>query len=280
MNVLFAVTWMVLGMQDDPIETYTQLSRKALDRAGLTKVVDDQGSVYWTGGGKDAPALVLLHGVNDQAGTWAGVVPSLATEYRLIVPDLAGHGESEPKTGIITYTLVLERLHSIIAKETTGKVIIAGNSMGGWIGTLYALDHPYKVARLVLEDSSGMAWPLTVPLFPKNREEAKAMMRAVNGPADKTPDAVLDAFLARKDLPMSRFMMPDIVQHLLDMRLPKLSVPVTLIWGRDDGVLPLAYAEALQKAIAGSELRIIDGAAHIPHRQQPEKFVRCLKATC
>ena len=280
MNVLFVVTMMVLGMQDDPIDTYTQLSRRGLDRAGLAKVVDASGSVYWTGGREEAPVLVLLHGVNDQAGTWAGVVPSLVKEYRLIVPDLAGHGESEPKTGVITYALVLERLHSIVEKETRGKVVIAGNSMGGWIGTLYALDHPDKVAQLVLEDSSGMAWPLTVPLFPKNREEAKAMMRAVNGPADRTPDAVLDAFLARKDLPMSRFMMPDIVQHLLDTRLPKLAVPVTLIWGRDDGVLPLAYAEALQKAIPGSELRIIDGAAHIPHRQQPEKFVRCLKATC
>lgn len=280
MNVLLAVTLMVFGTQADPIETYTQLSRKALDRAGLTKVADENGSVYWTGGAQDAPALVLLHGVNDQAGTWAGVAPSLAKDYRLIVPDLAGHGESEPKDGVITYALVLERLHSILEKEAKGKVILAGNSMGGWIATLYALDHPDKVARLVLEDSSGMAWPITVPLFPKDREEAKAMMRAVNGPEDKTSDAVLDAFLARKDLPMSRFMMPDIVQHLLDTRLPKLAVPVTLIWGRDDGVLPLAYAEALQKAIAGSELRIIDGAAHIPHRQQPEKFVRCLKATC
>jgi pimeloyl-ACP methyl ester carboxylesterase len=280
MNTLIAVTMMVLAMPGDPIETYTQLSRKALGEAGLTRRVDDHGSVYWTGGAEKGDTFVLLHGANDQAGTWAGVVPSLASDYRLIVPDLAGHGESEPMTGPISYGVVLERLHAILEKEAKGKVTIAGNSMGGWIGTLYALDHPGRVERLVLEDASGMMWPITVPLFPKNREEAAAMMRAVNGPADKTPDAVLDAFLAKKDLPMSRFAMPDLVQHLLDTRLAKLKVPVTLIWGRDDGVLPLAYAEALQKSIEGSELKVIDGAAHIPHRQQPEKFVRCLKATC
>jgi pimeloyl-ACP methyl ester carboxylesterase len=280
MTTLFGLCLMVFGMQNDPIETYTQLSRKALGQAGLRKVVDDHGSVYWIGGKEDGEALVLLHGVNDQAGTWAAVVPALARDYQLIVPDLAGHGESEPKSGAISYAVVLDRLHSILEKEAKGKLTLAGNSMGGWIATLYALDHPERVQRLVLEDASGMAWPLTVPLFPKNREEAAAMMRAVNGPGDKTPDAVLDAFLARKDLPMSRFMMADVVQHLLDTRLAKLTVPVTLIWGRDDGVLPLAYAEALQKAIEGSELRIIEGAAHIPHRQQPEKFVRCLKATC
>lgn len=280
MNTLIALTLTVLAMQSDPIETYTRLSRAALGEAGLTRRVDDHGSVYWVGGSDQGGTLVLLHGVNDQAGTWAAVVPLLAKEYRLIVPDLAGHGESEPKTGPISYRVVLERLHAILEKEAKGKVTIAGNSMGGWIGTLYALDHPERIERLVLEDASGMMWPITVPLYPKNREEAAAMMRAVNGPGDRTPEAVLDAFLARKDLPLGRFAMSDLVQHLLDTRLPKLQVPVTLVWGRDDGVLPLAYAEAMQKAIEGSELKVIDGAAHIPHRQQPEKFVRCLKATC
>ena len=58
--------------------------------------------------------------------------------------------------------------------------------------------------------------------------------------------------------------------------LPSLRVPTTLIWGKDDGLLPVAYAEALQKKIAGSKLMIIDGAAHMPHRQQPERFLECL----
>ncbi|MBK5258079.1 MAG: alpha/beta hydrolase [Thermoanaerobaculia bacterium] len=279
MKTAVAVGLMILA---SPIDTWIQFSRQQLDRAGLEKVVTSDGAVYWRGGGKKkSETLVLLHGVNDQAGTWFAVVPALARDYRLIIPDLAGHGESEPKSGPITYANMLEQLDAILKSERSRNATLVGNSMGGWIAMLYAFDHPGKVRRLVLEDASGMAWPLSgVPFYPKNREEAAAMMRALNGPDDKTSDEVLDAFLARKDQPLSRFTLPDVLTHLVDARLSELKMPVTLIWGRDDGILPLAYAEALSKRIAGSKLRVIDGAAHIPHRQQPEKFVRCVKGIC
>lgn len=279
MKAALAVALMILA---NPIDTWIQFSRQQLDKAGLEKVVTKEGAVYWKGGGKrKSETLVLLHGVNDQAGTWFTVVPALARDYRLIIPDLAGHGESEPKSGPITYANLLEQLDAILKRERARNVTLVGNSMGGWIAMLYAFDHPGKVRRLVLEDASGMAWPLSgVPLYPKDREDAAAMMRAVNGPDDKTSDELLDAFLARKDQPLSRFTLPDVLTHLVDARLPELKMPVTLIWGRNDGLLPLAYAEALNKRIPGSKLRVIEGAAHIPHRQQPEQFVKCLKGIC
>ncbi len=261
---------------------YVRMTRGVLAAAGFVrKSVGD--TVYWESAGRDSQAspVVFVHGVNDQAGTWFTVVPALARDYRLIIPDLAGHGESEPKIGPITYANLLEQLDAILKRERVRNVTLVGNSMGGWIAMLYAFDHPGKVRRLVLEDASGMAWPLSgVPLYPKNREEAAAMMRAVNGPDDKTSDDVLDAFLARKDQPLSRFTLPDVLTHLVDGRLAELKMPVTLIWGRNDGLLPLAYAETLSKRISGSKLRVIEGAAHIPHRQQPEQFVKCLKGIC
>lgn len=265
----------------DPLDAYVAWSRGELKKAGLARKTTDDGSVYWSGGKSDGKVLVLLHGVNDQAGTWAAVAPLLARDYRLIVPDLAGHGESEPKTGAITYDLILQRLHAVLGAEKVTKTTLAGNSMGGWISMLYALEHPERVERLVLEDSSGMAWDMTgVPLAPANREQAAAMMRAAHGPAVKTPDDVLDALVNRKNTPLSRLSLPDVLQHLLDARFKELKPPVTLIWGRDDGILPLAYAKKLNEQIPGSTLSIIDGAAHIPHRQKPETFVQCLKATC
>jgi pimeloyl-ACP methyl ester carboxylesterase len=262
---------------NDPLQALQKLGRDALTKAGLEKKSDSNGSVYWTGG-KGEKTLVLVHGVNDQAGTWAAVAPQLAKSFRLLIPDLAGHGESEPKTGELPLSMIVARVHAIIEKEATGKVVLAGNSMGGWVSMLYTFEHPDRVERLILEDSSGMAWPLPkVPLLPKNREEMRVALRAVNGAEDKTPDDVIDAMLARKEVPMAR--VREVFESLVDARLASLDIPVTLIWGRNDGLLSLEYAMALSERIKNSKLEVIDGAAHIPHRQQPQKFIACLKAT-
>ena len=256
-------------------------SRDALGAAGLVRQSADK-TVYWASRASERPVLILLHGVNENAGTWAEVVPLLAPHYRLIVPDLAGHGESEPKDGPITYAMMLEEIESLIDREASDrKVTIAGNSMGGWLAMLYAFDHPARVERLVLENASGMAWILgDVPLLPKTREDAVKVLRAVHGPQADTSESALDALLARKNTPMSRIALADAFGHLVDQRLAELTMPVTLIWGRHDGLLPVAYAEALHKKIKGSTLLMIEDAAHIPHRQRPRKFVQCLKATC
>jgi pimeloyl-ACP methyl ester carboxylesterase len=254
-------------------------SRRSLARSGLARKTVGT-TVYWASAPSQRPVLVLLHGANDQAGTWASVVP-LLPEFRLIIPDVAGHGASGPATGPITMNAMVDAIRSVIDHEAAGrKVILAGNSLGGWLSMLYAFEHPDSVERLVLEDASGMAWRLNVPLFPKNREEAALVMRAVHGPDADTSEATLDALLARTNTPMSRIALPDAIGHLVDARLAELKMPVTLIWGRHDGLLPVAYAEALHAKLAGSTLTIIEDAAHIPHRQSPRKFAQCLKTTC
>ncbi len=249
-----------------------------LRRAGLRRKKLD-GIVYWAGG-RGSETLVLVHGVNDQAGSWFAVVAKLAANYKLIVPDLAGHGESEPRTGALSLDLILDKLDAVLAAEHADKVTLAGNSMGGWVSMLYAVRHPERVARLVLEDASGMAWPLpNVPLVPKTREDAILAIKAVRGPNAPTPSIAINALLGMKDAPMARMIATGgFVEHLVDAHLPSLKVPTTIIWGKDDGLLPVAYAETLQKRIAGSKLHVIDGAAHIPHQQQPEKFLACLTA--
>jgi pimeloyl-ACP methyl ester carboxylesterase len=262
-----------------PLEMFLQATREGLVAAGLERV-EHEGSVYFRGGSQGSPVLVLLHGANDQAGTWSAVVPQLVKHYRLIVPDLAGHGESAPSEGPLPLQMILDKVAGIIECEGVEHATFTGNSMGGWISMLYALSHPNRVDRLVLEDASGMAWVVTVPLFSTTREDAILALRAVHGPHAELQEWMIDALLERATAsPMLRVAQAGVLQHLLDARLPQLDVPTTLIWGADDGVLPVAYAEALRAKIKGSTLQIIEGAAHIPHRQQPERFLACLTAT-
>ncbi len=238
------------------------------------------GSVYFVSEGRAEarPTMVLIHGANDQAGTWAPIVPMLA-QYRLIVPDLAGHGESAPSTGPIPIPLIVDRLHAVI--EDAGRpgfspASLVGNSMGAWIALLYALEHPNRVERLVLEAGGGLMRPLGVPLTATNRDDAMVILRAVHGPNAVLPDWAVDALLRRAvDAPMLR-----LTEHqFVDGRLGEIRVPTTVIWGADDGVVPRAYVEAVRDGIAGARLEVIEGAAHIPHAQQPARFVSCLTAT-
>ena len=118
-----------------------------------------------------------------------------------------------------------------------------------------------------------------IPLLATNREDADVILRAVHGPNFNAPEWVIDALLERaKDSPMLR--VTETEEHFLDARLASLAVPTHLIWGADDGVLPLAYAEELQQAIPAAQLHVLEGAAHIPHLQQPQRYLECLTAIC
>lgn len=263
----------------DPFLDFVAMTRGALGAAGLERR-ELGGTVYWRGG--DGPTLVLIHGVNDQAGTWWTVAKALAAKARLIILDLPGHGESAPSEGPIPMDLILDRLHAIIEKETRpgGALTLVGNSMGAWVALLYFLAHPERVSSLVLESGGGLARPLAVPLTATNREEALTILRAVHGPDAALPEWTVDALLQRAaGSPMQRIMQTGLLQYFVDSRLSQITVPTTLVWGKNDGVVPLSYAEALKSGIAGATLQVIDGAAHIPHAQQPQRFVSCLTAT-
>ena len=265
-----------------PLEAFVKMTRRGLARAGMVrKTIDVDGNrVVYFAGGKGERTIVLVHGVNDQAGTWVSVIPALMKDSRVIAIDLPGHGESAPAAGPLPMVLLVKALQTVIDHESAEKpVVLVGNSMGGWVSMLYAADHPTRVSRLVLEDASGMSWDLShVPLFPKNREEALKLLRLVHGPDTPIADYLIDAVL--KDaatMPQARVLQAGVIFAVVDTRLKDITMPVTIIWGANDGLLPIAYAEALQKHLPGSTLHVIDKAAHIPHRQAPAEFTRLLR---
>ncbi len=279
---------------------YMRVTRAALSAAGFTRM-ESAGTVWWESFGVRRPApplsdshashvaredqsgregprtpetLVLLHGVNDHAGTWFTVAPALAQRFRVILPDLPGHGESLPRSGPLAISMLVDRIAAILPQEP---FTLLGNSLGGWIAMLYTLRHPERVRTLILEASGGLDRPLAVPATATNRQEADVILRAVHGPNFQAPEWVVEGLIARAEgSPLLR--LAEVAEHAVDRHLGGIRVPTHIIWGAADGVLPLSYAEELQRGIPGARLHVLEGAAHIPHLQQTQRFLECLTA--
>lgn len=260
-----------------PLATVIYFQRRALRRAGLRRIAIDgpRGRlVYWKGG--SGPLTFLLHGVNDQAGSWSGVVRDLLRGATLIVPDFPGHGHSEPASGRLRVDDMLSALEAIMEIEApVMPVRLVGNSMGGWVALRYALDHPDRVATLVLESPGGIRHDFQLSQFlPRNRAEALAIVREVYGPALPRPAGfVLDDMVRRAPrLPAIRIFETDLNDYALDARIGNIRVPTTLLWGELDGILPLEYGRRMEAMIPNARLEMIPGAAHIAHRTHPKIF--------
>jgi pimeloyl-ACP methyl ester carboxylesterase len=254
---------------------WVRMTREALRAARFVRVAAGE-NVYWTAGRGDRP-FVLVHGVNDQAGTWVAVAAALAMRTQVVLPDLPGHGESGPAEGPIAVDALVAGLAAVIDDATAGPVRLVGNSLGGWVSTLYALTYPERVGHLVLEGAGGLSTPFAVPVVARTVEEARVVLRAVHGPGYEAPGWLLESLVERGEASVM-LRITGVAERFLDDRLRDVAVPVTLIWGEQDGILPLSYAEQMRTGLGNPPLHVIAGAAHIPHLQKPAEVLACLMA--
>ncbi|MGH7751645.1 MAG: alpha/beta fold hydrolase, partial [Gemmatimonadales bacterium] len=215
-----------------PIAVTRHFGLRALAHGGFAKseISTPAGkSAVWEAG--TGPTVVLVHGAGDYAGAWALVAPQLARRYRVLIPDLPGHGESEPASGPLKLGQVLNGLEALLEQRGgTEPVILVGNSLGGWVALLYAQRHPDRVNRVVSVCGGGPRLELKVSLMPANREEARRLMRALLDPSTSTPpDYVLDDLVrTTRTGAMGRLMAEsaDMEQYFLDGHFNEIRTPV------------------------------------------------------
>jgi pimeloyl-ACP methyl ester carboxylesterase len=267
-----------------PFATIVWFRRNALRRAGLSKRAISTAigkQRVWHGGA--GPLLVLLHGAGDQAGTWNKVVAELQRHFLLVIPDLAGHGESAPPSGPLSIGTLLLALEQVLDAEPwrDSPVIVAGNSLGAWMAMLYAHRHPQRVARAILIDGGPVRGVGELGLMPKDREEARRTMDLVVDPSSPRPaNFVLDDLVRISNSgPISRLIAAgerDISKYLLDEELARFSFPVDLIWGASDRLVPLEYAKKLQAQLPKCTLNVIERCGHAPQLERPREFTAVL----
>ncbi len=281
---LFAGTALAQG--DGPsLEKLEKYRRDALLAGGFTPLVlggeaDRQVSLV-KGSGQP---LLFLHGVGNLGSAWFEVAPAFAASYRVVVPDLPGHGESAPVSGDLPMATIVGGAERLLIEVTSErKAIVVGNSMGAWIATLLALKHPDRVERIVLVNGGALPGdPGSPSLLPQTREQAGELMALLRDPAaPPLPDWLLDDLVRRAPTgPTARLTrdLPGLIANLLVGRLGEVKTPTDLLWGASDQLMKVAYAERMMAQLPAARLTLVDHCGHIPQLECAPAFVAALRA--
>ena len=227
--------------------------------------------------------LVLVHGLGSNAmQDWGRLIPPLGRHYHVYAPDLPGFGRSErPAAADYGIPMQVEAVRAFMAGVGVSRARVVGNSMGGWIVARLAGEHPELVQRLVAVAPAGMrpddAAPIPAEvLLPRDEDGVRRLVSVVR---HKPP--TMPAFLVR-DVLAHRLREEWIVRRALEsMRagrdwlngtLARADMPVLVIWGKQDRLIPVAYAAPLQAEFPHAQLKLLDGCGHVPMADCPEAF--------
>lgn len=251
-------------------------------------------------GPRDAPAIVLLHGSNADLHTWQPWAERLKDRHRVIRFDQRGHGLTGPaRDGDYSRQAFAADVERVAGKLGLTRFVLAGNSMGGGIALEYALAHPQRLAGLVLVDAGGAprlekakgnigftiartpgVARLMGQITPRWLIE-RSLRQSVSNQKVVT-DAAVDRYWellrhpGNRQATMARFSTPQ--EPFAPAALAELETPTLIIWGSEDGLIPVSSGRWLARHIPGARLEVLEGIGHIPMEESPDRTAALLAA--
>ena len=231
------------------------------------------------------PVVVLLHGLGGSSVNWAFNLAALSAKFRVIAPDQIGFGRSDKP--LISYRVqtYVDFLDKFLEGLNVERASLVGNSMGGWIAALYALKYPKRVERIVLADAAGFAPPKEFDLStlsglnPSTREQTRYLLNLVFFNPLLKSDANVDATLATRISAGDGYTIQSLVESIyrnedmLDGKLAGVKQPTLIIWGREDGLTPLAReGEQFKKEMPSAQFVIFEQCGHAPQAEKAAEF--------
>lgn len=265
----------------------------------------DDGLVihYRDEGCRTCPAIIFMHGANASLHNFEVLSALLGERYRVISYDHPGHGLSgEHPRDDYSAAGLFSALDAVIEETRVRKFTLAGASMGGWTAWRYALAHPDKIDSLILLNASGAPRPENAPeakiylaarilKHPVGRLAARHFVpraivkrSAIESVADPefVTEVMVDRYWELARLPSYRRAMG--IRAVVDrepaygQRLGELSMPVLIIWGAKDNVVPPFNAAVFDEMIPDSHVVMIENAGHIPMEETPQLTAAAIDA--
>ncbi|MBH5334124.1 alpha/beta fold hydrolase [Streptomyces pactum] len=235
-----------------------------------------------------AVPLLLVHGHPFDRSMWRPQLQAAAAAgHRVIAPDLRGYGESTVVPGSTPFPVFATDLAALLDGLGIGEVALGGLSMGGQIVMEFQRLFPGRVRGLLLADTA--AEPETADGRAWRRAMADRLLREGMAP-------YADEVLTKMVAPRTVETMPDVATHVRLMMggtppegaaaalrgraerpdyrpvLAGVTVPTLVVVGADDEFTPVEDARTLHRLVAGSRLRVVEGAAHMPNLERPAEF--------
>lgn len=293
------------AVQNKPAAPKIEPLRKLEDVVPAQRLIDAGGiRTYYVQSGSVGPEILLLHGFGSSAYTWRKNLEPIGKFARVTAIDIKGFGLTEkPKDG--QYNEAAYARHVLAAMDKLGlrRPVIIGNSMGGAVAMRVALEHPERCSGLILVDAarpytkldfaaagvdttkfngrpSLLATALVRTMI--SRERIRQMLVSVYEGHEPVTDQMIDAYYVPTTIEGAPEALLSMVNPPPDKTEPKplknLKMPVTILWGKADPVIPVRAGEALARDIPNSELVIWQEAGHLPHEDRPEDFERLVRS--
>ena len=244
--------------------------------------------------------LLLIHGMAGSSETWRAVIPQLAKKYRVIAPDMLGHGQSDKPRGDYSLGAFAVWLRDLLDELGVTRATIVGQSLGGGVAMQFVYQHPDYCQRLVLISSGGLGpdvgWTLRLlsapgaelilpVIAPKPVLNVGNKLRSwLSAAGIQSPRGaeIWSAYSSLSDS-QTRHAFLRTLRSVVDYRGQAVSalnrlhltsqLPTMAIWGDKDQIIPVDHAYAAQAARPGSRLEVLEGVGHFPHVERPTDVV-------
>ncbi|ARB45847.1 alpha/beta fold hydrolase [Alloalcanivorax xenomutans] len=258
-------------------------------RAGLEALrVSTEDGLDWhllqSKGGEEAPVVLLIHGFGADARNWVRFANQLEGEYRFIIPDLPGHGDTLPLTTSMDYRVSkqADRLFGLLNQLGAERFHVAGNSMGGAIAIEMARQHPGRLISLGLVDAAGvtlqtqefrdvLAQSPGNPLIPQRAEDFHTTLDWAAERSVGMPDFAITLMGAEKaaNAKVAEKVWADIegdpaMQLGQSDVLLSINTPTLVLWGREDRLLGIDNVAVFTRTLPNARAVILDGVGHVP----------------
>lgn len=247
--------------------------------------------------------VVFVHGGGPGAcgeHNWYNNVPALAQKFHVFAIDLIGYGYTDKPPIEYTYQAKVDHVAGFIDALCMDRVNLVGNSMGSYVTVRYALDHPERTKKVLMVATATVAGAMGVGTVSRQGNQVREVvgelatkqtmrdwLEMLLNNKDRITDDLLERRVRVANLPGSMEAQKSYREHMakirqdpnlhqwydISQRLPKVTFPLALVWGKDDRFAPVELAERIRAALPNlTEFHIVDGSGHQVQNDQPEKF--------